>query len=172
MIKIRYFGALFVLSVGILAGVFFHKVLFSCVNFQYYHNAFYGVLAKELEAQLAKRGYWLNCPAILPQITISFVNIDAKETLPQLNSKYDFAVIGDCDYPSDIEYLKKFNALLVIDEYQNGYLSSFNLRTLHFKLAREYMPYCHTKYDEHNLDIEDIAQHLDLIIRGVLHEKF
>lgn len=166
---------LLVFLLGLFSGYVFYTLSYKCIDFQFRHHPFYGRLAYELKNELKKRGYLTNCPLVLPRSTVYFYNTShISNTVYKLptNMARSFAVLGDCEGYVNSLFLKKFSAVLTINEFQNGYLSTFNLRTTHFPLNPKQDLYCKKDFTSLNINIPLAAKQLDEIISGVLHEKF
>lgn len=170
----------FILSVavigsGFLIGHYCYALRWKCVDFVFAHHQFYGIFAQQLRDEMQKHGYMTQCPDILPKTKVYFIQTDYMERKPGVDEstalKIDF--LGDCvrgDMP--IDYLHKFDLLLICNKYQNGYLSTFNFRTAHFPLVEPYTKLCNTEFEDHVINIPLLATRLDEIIQGARHEKF
>jgi len=165
----------FLLGLGIFSGRTLYRLQWKCLDIHYRHTSFYGMFGKELTRYMQKRGYLTTCPDILPKTIIYFYQTTDSGTQPKVSSYAHHTKIafnGDCAKVTDIEYLRKFDILLNNDEYQNGFLSSFNFRTAFFPLEESYDTLCHSDFDNHQINMPEIAKRLDGLIQGVRHEKF
>lgn len=168
--------SLIFLGTGLVIGYTLYSAQWKCVDFVYKHHHFYSVFAQKLAHALQQRGYMTHCPNILPRTKIYFLQTGDTVYYPALDDNpknAKIAFLGDCtDVTPEMAYLYKFDALLSVDKFQNGYISSFNLRTAHFPLNDKEESFCHTHYKEHQIDVKQLARRLDDIIQGVRHEKF
>lgn len=169
-----FWGSCF-FALGVIFGAVFYKVNFYCVEVVSPKTPFYGVLAQELSEGLKKRGYFTHCPAKLPKTVIYFFNTSGKndQIKPERSSKVKNILFhGDCLTGTDIDYLKKFDITLTPDEFLNGFISTFNLRTAYFPVTEKYETLCRTDFDKHKVDTDTLSAWMDDIIQGVRHENF
>ena len=161
---------------GLVIGLFLYSLQWKCLDFVYMHYPFYGGFVKELSEAMQRHGYIMQCPDIMPKTKMYFLQTKHPNVWPEveINPRHlKIAFLGDCiENGIDIAYLHQFDMLLVADEFQNGYLSTFNYRTAYFPLNDENKKFCATNYQKHLVDIPKLAQRLDNIIQGARHEKF
>lgn len=162
-------------ALGIVFGTAFYKANFYCVEVISPKTPFYGMLAKKISDGLHKRGYFLRCPVVFPKTVIHFYNtsgINDQISLDKYKKCVNFLVHGDCLEGTDITYLKKFDVILNVNEFLNGFISTANLRTAYLPLTEKQEKFCKTDFDKHKIDTELLVKRLDDIIQGVRHEKF
>ena len=163
-----------VLGLGLLCGMQLYSLQWKCLDFSYKKHRFYAPFAQELAQEMQKRGYILQCPDMLPKTNVVFYleNYNKPKVVDEPHQT-NIAFIADCMITTlDVEYLRSFDAMLNVNEFNNGYLSLFNFRTAYFPLANENEIYCDTNYKSNRFNIPMLAQRLDEIIQGVRHEKF
>ena len=164
------------IGIGLIIGLFLYSLQWKCLDFVYKPYPFYGGFAKELSEAMQRHGYILQCPDMFPKTKMYFLQTEHLNVLPKVDPNprhLKIAFLDDCaEIGIDVGYLHQFDMLLVVDEFQNGYLSSFNFRTAHFPLNDENEKFCATNYRKHRIDTPKLAQRLDDIIQGARHEKF
>ena len=169
-IKKIYMAVIFVLllGIGIYTGNSIYRYYTHCLQINYEKATFYGQFATELKSAMQKIGYSFTCPAYVPKTTLDFTYTGNKTNHRGKLKKIDIniALVGDCYDAFDIELLKTYDYILPVYEYHLGYLAMFNFKAIHFPI--KYIPFnkwCNTSYKEQEIDIEDVAEQLDNIIR-------
>lgn len=154
---------------GISTGNYIHNYYTHCMTIRYRKDLFYGRFAVELKKAMENKGYHFMCPAIFPKTVIDFTYTNNQA----LQSKYEkkakdtnIALVGDCYTAFDIDFLKTYDYLLTVNEVSFGYLAMFNFKALHFPIKdTPNKSICNTRYEEQTIDIDDVAEQLDNIVR-------
>lgn len=166
---------LFILLCGIGSGEYLWHKWHYCVEINSDHSPFYGQFAQLLKNELGKLGYSFTCPAYIPKTAIRFIYTNKyKYVYPAPEKKHgitNIGIVGDCFESTDLNYIYKYDFLLMTLPYHTGYLSGMGYRVANFKLPdNNDMLLCDTYKQLSENDIHQAGIWLDNIIQRTRHD--
>jgi hypothetical protein len=161
--KILYPIAIFL---GITAATLFLKFSHYCLAVDTPHMAFYGPFSRLLQEDLTSLGY-MQCPSFLPKTVIHFS--PTADTADKKDTHFIF-LQNDAQGAVNVDWLRNFDFIITPDEYYNGYLSTYNLRTVYLPLPLN-LESDEAFTPENRAKIKEISTAIDTLIQRAAHEE-